>query len=79
MCKFVGLICSKNVGLLSCLLSLTSCFLNKNEMGWACSTLGGGRVEVYTGPWWGNLKERDQRPKRRWEDNIKMDLQEVGW
>jgi hypothetical protein len=19
------------------------------------------------------------RPKRRWEDNIKMDLQEVGW
>jgi hypothetical protein len=20
-----------------------------------------------------------RRPKRRWEDNIKMDLQEVGW
>ena len=20
-----------------------------------------------------------ERPKRRWEDNIKMDLQEVGW
>jgi hypothetical protein len=28
----------------------------------------------------GNLRERDHfgRPRRRWEDNIKMDLQEVG-
>ena len=35
----------------------------------------GGRV-IY----WGNLRERDhfERPKLRWEDNIKMDLQEVG-
>ena len=33
-----------------------------------------------TGCWWGSLRERghwgDQR--RRWKDNIKMDLQEVG-
>ena len=38
--------------------------------------------------WWGNLWERDHwetcgketigKPRRRWEDNIKMDLQEVG-
>ena len=30
--------------------------------------------------WWGNLRERDHwgRPRRRWEDNSKMDLQEVG-
>jgi hypothetical protein len=31
--------------------------------------------------WWGkNLRERDPlgRPNRRWEDNIKMDLQGVG-
>ena len=36
--------------------------------------------EVYTRFWWGNLKERDHlgRPRRRWEDNIKMALQEVG-
>ena len=31
-------------------------------------------------PWWGNL--RGKRPlgrhRRRWEDNIEMDLQEVG-
>jgi len=31
--------------------------------------------------WWGNLKERDHLgdPRRRWEDNIKMDLQNVGY
>jgi hypothetical protein len=35
---------------------------------------------VCTGCWWGSLRERDhlERPRRRWEDNIKMDLQEVG-
>jgi len=35
---------------------------------------------VYTGFWWGNLREIGPlgRPRRRWEDNIKMDLQEVG-
>ena len=33
-----------------------------------------------TGFWWGNLRGKRPlgRPKRRWEDNIKMDLQEVG-
>jgi len=40
---------------------------------------GSGRGEVYTRFRWGNLRERDHlRPRRRWEDNIKMDLQEVG-
>jgi hypothetical protein len=35
--------------------------------------------EVYAGFWYGGLKERRLgRPRRRWEDNIKMDLQEVG-
>ena len=28
--------------------------------------------------WWGNLKRPLGRPRRRWEDNIKMDLEEVG-
>ena len=29
--------------------------------------------------WWGNLGERPLgRPRLRWEDNIKMDLGEVG-
>ena len=30
--------------------------------------------------WWGNLREKRPlgRPRRGWEDNIKMDLEEVG-
>ena len=35
--------------------------------------------EVCTRFWWGNLRERDTwETRRRWEDNIKMDLEEVG-
>ena len=36
--------------------------------------------EMYTGFWQGTLEGEKllERPKRRWEDNIKMDLQEVG-
>ena len=31
------------------------------------------------GFWWGNRRKRPLgRPKRRWVDNIRMDLQEVG-
>ena len=35
---------------------------------------------MYTGFWWGNLRERDYLvdSARRWEDNTKTDLQEVG-
>ena len=35
---------------------------------------------MYTGFWQGTLEGEKllERPKRRWEDNIKMDLQEVG-
>jgi len=34
---------------------------------------------MYTEIWWGNLRGRDlmEGPRRRLEDNIKMDLQEV--
>ena len=36
--------------------------------------------EVHNGIWWGNLwgKRPLGTSRRRWEDNIKMDLQEVG-
>jgi len=39
-----------------------------------------GRAELYTGFWWGNQREGDHLgdPANRWEDNIEMDLQEVG-
>ena len=39
------------------------------------------RGEGCTGFWWGDLRERDHwgdPDGRRWVDNIKMDLQEVG-
>jgi hypothetical protein len=39
-----------------------------------------GRSGIHAGYWWGNQKERDPlgRPRRRWVDNIKMDLREIG-
>jgi hypothetical protein len=37
----------------------------------------GGRICAYRF-WWRNLKEGDDL-EDRWEGNIKMDLQEVGW
>jgi len=29
--------------------------------------------------WWENLKERDQRPRQRSEDSIKINIKETGW
>ena len=39
-----------------------------------------GRGEVCTAFWWGTPEGKRPlgRPRRRWEVNIKMDLQEVG-
>ena len=39
-----------------------------------------GIHRVYTRIWWGEPEGKSPfgRPRRRWEDNIKMDLQEVG-
>jgi hypothetical protein len=49
-----------------------------NEMGRACSAYGedSGVHRVLVGKHEG--KRALGRPRRRWEDNIKMDLQEVG-
>jgi len=40
-----------------------------------------GTEEVHTGFRWGNPTEGDHAEDLgvRWEDNIKMDLQEMGW
>jgi hypothetical protein len=48
-------------------------------MGGACS-VDGGRREAYIGFWWRKLRGKRPlgRPRRRWEDNIRMDIQEVG-
>jgi hypothetical protein len=50
--------------------------MEKNEMGGACSAYG---EEAYTGVLVGKPEGKKPlgRPRRRWEDNIKMDLQEV--
>jgi len=47
-------------------------------MGGTCSAYGGGRgvYRVLVGKPDGKIPLG--RPRRRWEDNIKMDLQEVG-
>ena len=39
-----------------------------------------GKRDVHTGFWWGRCEEKRPlvRPKHKWEDNIKMDLQEAG-
>jgi hypothetical protein len=48
-------------------------------MGGACSTYGGkrGAYRILVGRPEG--RRSLARPRRRWEDNIKIDLQEVGW
>jgi hypothetical protein len=47
-------------------------------MSWACSTYG-ERGEIGTGFCCGNLKGKRKlgRPRNRWKDNIKVNLQEV--
>jgi hypothetical protein len=47
-------------------------------MGGACSSDGGGRDVYRVLVWKPEGKSPLRRPRRRWEDNIKMDLQEVG-
>jgi len=34
---------------------------------------------VYTGFWWGNLRERDHLEAPQVDGKVKVDLQEVGW
>jgi hypothetical protein len=52
--------------------------IKKNEIGEACSMFGGEK-RLYRG-----LREKPEgkrplgRPNHRWEDNIKVDLQEIG-
>ena len=55
-----------------------ACTFEKNEMGGACSTYGDTRgvYRVLVGKHDG--KRPLGKPRHRWEDNIKMDLQKVG-
>jgi hypothetical protein len=52
--------------------------VEKNELGRKCSTWGEKRCTHG----FGGITEGKRplgRPRCRWEDNIKMDLKEVGW
>jgi hypothetical protein len=53
--------------------------VKKTEMGWTCGTYGErrGAYRALVGKPEG--RRPLGRPRRRWEDNIKMDLRAVGW
>ena len=52
--------------------------IEKNEMGGACSAYG-GEERMYRDLVWKPEGRRPLgRPRRRWENNIKTDVQEVG-
>ena len=53
--------------------------IKKHEMDGACSTYGG--KEIFIQGFGGETKGKSPlgRPRRRWEYNTKMDLQEVEW
>jgi hypothetical protein len=52
--------------------------IEKNEMGEVRRTYGESRGAYRVLVWRPEGKRPLGRPRRRWEDNIKMDLQEVG-
>jgi len=47
-------------------------------MNGACSAYGGGERSIQSFGGQPEWKRPRGRPRRRWEDNVKMDLQEVG-
>jgi hypothetical protein len=46
-------------------------------MGGACGTYGGGEGCIQHFSWEAWREETLGKPRRRWEDNIKMDLREI--
>jgi hypothetical protein len=52
----------------------------ESRMRWVEHVARMGRVKVYTGIWWGNLREREhlKDPGIEWEDDIKLDLRAMG-
>jgi hypothetical protein len=54
--------------------------IKSRKMRWAGHVAQMGRRGLHVGYWWEIQKKRDPlgRPRRRWVDNIKMDLREMG-
>jgi hypothetical protein len=55
-----------------------TCACNFDEMDGACSTYGDIRGAYRVLVWKPEGNRPPEKPRRRWEDNIKMDLQEEG-
>jgi hypothetical protein len=54
--------------------------IKTRRVGWAGDSQAWEGRRVRTGFWWENLNEITLgRRRRRWEDNIKMDLREIRW
>jgi hypothetical protein len=60
---------------IACILHRIVRMIKSRRMRW-----GRGRGEMFTGFWLGGPKVRDhwEDLRRRWEDNIKLDLREIG-
>jgi hypothetical protein len=48
-------------------------------VGWACGAKGGEEDRVRLLVWKPEGMTPTRRPRRRWLDNIKTDLVEIGW
>ena len=55
----------------------TGCLNSQNKLLWVSSSYGRGAYRVLVGRPGG--KRQLGRPRHRCEDNIKLDLQELGW
>jgi hypothetical protein len=64
---------NKEFNALYFLLNIIRVIKSRRQMDRACSTYGERCIQSFSG------KEPLERPSRRWEDNIKMDLRAVGW
>jgi hypothetical protein len=55
--------------------------INSRRMRWVGHVARMGRQGMHIGYWWDSQKGKRplERPKRRWVDNIKIDLRETGW
>jgi hypothetical protein len=53
--------------------------IKENEVGGACSTRGEGEKNIQEFGEKAQIKRSLGRPRRRWEDGIRMDLGEIGW
>jgi hypothetical protein len=57
----------------------TFCVIKSRRMRWAGHLARMGERRRAYRVWWGNRRGPLGRPRSSWDDNIRMDLQEIGW